>query len=118
MTPTQEQEIFDGTDKLLLELREIENIGATRASEINVELSSLLGSVSEMVSNRENAWNVKHWKILQKQEVANKAAVEAKATEEYRDFKRAERYEKFIGKAQRSIENYLRRTRDNEWANR
>ena len=96
----------------LLELRDIDDLGAARASEVVVELSSLLGSINKEVADREYWFNMKKMACLNESGIVGKATIEANASKEYQDWKEALAYQKAVMENIRSIKYYLRRAED------
>ena len=96
----------------LLELRDIDGLGPNRASELLVELSSLLGSINKEVSDREYWYNLKKMACLKESGIVGKATIEANASKEYQDWKEALAYQKAVIENIRSVKFYLRRAEE------
>ena len=96
----------------LLELRDIDGLGPTRASEVLVELSSLLGAINKEVADREFWYNLKKLACLKESGIVGKATIEANASKEYQDWKEALAYQKAVIENIRSVKFYLRRAEE------
>ena len=89
-------------------LRDVDALGANKASEILVELSSLLASVGKNCSDKKYWLSLKKVELLKEHGSAAKAIIYAEASQEYRDWNEAEEYRKATIEAIRAIKYYLR----------
>ena len=92
----------------LLELRDIDAIGAGRASEVLVELSSLLGSINKECSDRRYIYSLKKIMLLDEHKTVAKATTYGEGSNEYKDWSEAEEYRKAVIENIRSLKYYLR----------
>lgn len=106
--------IRETIDEKLLELRDIDSVGPQRASEVMVELTSLLGSINKEVADREYWFNLKKMQLLKDSGVVGKATIEANASKEYQDWKEGLAYQKAVIDNIRSLKYYLRRAEEEQ----
>lgn len=92
----------------LLELRDIDGLGASRASEILVELSALLGSINKECSDRRYIYSLKKIMLLDEHKTVTKAVTYGEGSKEYKDWSEAEEYRKAVIENIRSLKYYLR----------
>ena len=102
------QTIRELVEVKLLELRDIDALGAHKASEVLVELSSLLASIGKECSDRKYWLSLKKVELLKEHGSAAKAVIYAEATQEFKDWQEAEEYRKATIESMRAIKYYLR----------
>src|SRR3990167_1794146 len=102
------QNIREIIEEKLSLLRDIDTLGANRASEILVELSSLLASIGKNCSDKKYWLSLKKVELLKEHGSAAKAIIYAEASPEYKDWNEAEEYRKATIEAIRAIKYYLR----------
>jgi hypothetical protein len=96
-------------DEKLKELRDIDSLGPVKASELIVELSSLLASINKEVADREWVVNILKMKYLAETGVVGQATIKTNASQEYKEWKEALAYQKAVLDNIRSLKYYLRR---------
>lgn len=104
--------IRDLAAQKLKECGDIESLGAHRAAELLVELTSLLASVSKECVDRKAWYAVKKMELLKEWSKAAIATIYAESSPEYKQFLEAEELRKVIIEAQRSLKYYLRINED------
>lgn len=92
----------------LKELQDIDALGANRASEVLIELSSLLASIGKECSDRKYWLNLKKLELLKEHGSAAKAIIHAEGSPEYQQWLEAEEYRKAVIENIRAIKYFLR----------
>ncbi len=91
-----------------IEVRSIEQLNPHRASEILVELTSLLASLNAEIVEAQYWFNIKKQEFFKESGVAAKAKIEVDATKEWKDWQDRVMQGKALEEMIRSIKYYLR----------
>lgn len=112
LTPEQYKKVEDLITERNKEVRYIAQVGPDRASEIQVELSSLLAGLSEEMTEREYWFNCKADELLTESGVDARAKTKAKATKEWLSWQQSVGLYKSTKRMIATLDRYLRNVSD------